>query len=50
MSKRAQTSIVTTARRTEPSDAKELVKYVTKYTQELFGPVVKELGKIQEIM
>jgi hypothetical protein len=41
---------VTTARRTEPADAVEITKFVNKYTQTLFGPVCKELGKIQEIM
>lgn len=50
MSKRAQTSIVTTARRTEASDVNEIVEFVTKSTCELFGPVCREKGKIQEIM
>jgi hypothetical protein len=50
MSKRAQTSVVTTSRRTEASDAKEIVKYVNNYTLDLFGPACKEIGKIHEFM
>jgi hypothetical protein len=47
---RIQTSIVTKARRTELVDAQEVSKYVNKQTQDLFGPNVKELGKIFELM
>jgi hypothetical protein len=42
--------LVTTARRTESSDAKEVVKFVNRSTLELFGPNVRETGKLFEIM
>ena len=42
--------LVTTARRTESSDAKEVVKFVNRSTIELFGPNTKETGKLFEIM
>jgi hypothetical protein len=42
--------LVTTARRTESSDAKEVAKFVNRSTVELFGPNTKETGKLIEIM
>lgn len=42
--------LVTTARRTESSDAKEVVKFVNRSTIELFGPSTKEAGKLFEII
>lgn len=50
MSKKLKGSIVSTARRTEPSDAKEIIKFVNQSTLELFGPGSKEVGKVYEIM
>lgn len=43
-------SIVTTARRTESLDAKEIIKFVNNSTTELFGPLVKEPGRLLELM
>ena len=50
MSKRAQTSIETKARRTELVDAQDLIKFVNKQTTDLFGSSCRELGKIFELM
>ena len=43
-------SIVTTARRTESLDAKEIIKFVNHSTIELFGPQVREPGRLFELM
>jgi hypothetical protein len=43
-------STITTARRTETIDAKEIVKFVNKSTLEIFGPNCKEVGKLFEFM
>lgn len=48
--KRLHQSIITTARRTEASDAKEVVNFVNRSTLELFGPGCKEVGKLYELM
>lgn len=50
MSNPVPSSIITTARRTESIDAREVVKFVSKNTTELFGPTTKETGKIFELM
>ena len=43
-------SVQIKARRTELSDAQEIVPFVNKTTLDTFGPNVKELGKIYELM
>ena len=48
--KRSQSSIITMARRTESVDAKKILKFIDQSTLELFGPTVKEIGKIFELM
>ena len=48
--KRAQTSIVTRARRTELIDAQEVLNLTNNQTCELFGPNCRELGKLFELM
>jgi hypothetical protein len=46
----SNSSIMTTARRTETIDAKEVVKFVNKSTLEIFGSNCKEVGKLFEFM
>lgn len=46
----SNSSILTTARRTETIDAKEVIKFVNKSTLEIFGPNCREIGKIFEFM
>lgn len=43
-------SVQIKARRTELSDAQDVTHFVSKATLETFGPNVKELGKIFELM
>jgi hypothetical protein len=50
MFKSAQTSITITARRTEITDAKEIVNLVNQSTVDLFGPCFKEIGRVFELM
>jgi hypothetical protein len=49
MSNRVNTSILIKARRTELSDAQDLIRFVNNSTTELFGPIAG-IGKIHELM
>ena len=49
MSKK-QGTVITTARRTEPSDAKEILRFINNHTVELFGPNCREIDRIYEFM
>ncbi|CAF0802788.1 unnamed protein product [Brachionus calyciflorus] len=48
--KKLHGSLITTARRTEATDAKEILRYINNHTLELFGPNCKEIGTIHEII
>lgn len=50
MFKSAKTSITITARRTEISDAKDVIAYVNQSTVDLFGAGYREIGRVFEMM
>ena len=50
MFKSAKTSITITARRTEISDAKDVVSYVNQSSIDLFGASYREIGQVFELM
>jgi len=47
---RNKTTIVPNTRRSETTDAKEIANFVKRNTTEIFGPNLKELGKLYELM
>lgn len=49
-SNKLHNSVLTTARRTEPGDAKKIIDFINRHTLELFGPNCREIGKIYELM
>ena len=46
---RVNTSILIKARRTELSDAQDLIRFVNSSTTDVFGPI-QGIGKIHELM
>lgn len=50
MFKSAKTSITITARRTEISDAKDVIAYVNQSTVDLFGACYREIGRVFQLM